>query len=191
MNTDNERFNVCLREGKGWDLLPGVAALDATGIACTNEQGNTHLDFAAVERIFLWVAKDDGPAPIWYCGLSGGGRHLSIGSSSRSYRTKESEAQYREFVLALHRRLSTCTHPIEFATLPRLKRKVVWLFLAGLGLFLCPVIVIPWVTGIAGDSLALWIPLAIALLVYEIAVGLKGREKQCYSPGDIPGPLLP
>jgi hypothetical protein len=189
MKTNDQRFNLYVRRGKGWDLLPGVVALDATGIACLNEQGNTHLDFATIERIFLWVAQDE--APTWYCGISGGGGHISIGSSGRSCRTKEGEAQYREFVLALHRRLSTCAHAIEFVTLPRVKRKVVWLFLAGLAIFLCLLIVIPSVTGIAGDSLALWIPLLIALLVYEIALGLKPREKQCYSPGDIPDRLLP
>jgi hypothetical protein len=190
MNTHDQRFNLFLREGKGWDLLPGVVTLDANRIACVNEQGNTHLDFAAVQRIFLWVAQDDS-APIWYCGISGAGGHISIGSSSRSCQTKESEAQYREFVLALHRRLSTCAHPIEFATLPKVKRRVLWLFLAGLGIFFCLLIVIPSVTGIAGDSLALWIPLSIALLVYEIALGLQPREKQFYSPGDIPDRLLP
>jgi hypothetical protein len=191
MNTSDQRFNVFLREGKGWDLLPGVVAFDATGIACLNEQGNTRLDFATVQRIFLWVEQGEGSAPTWYCGISGGGGHVSIGSSGRFCRTKEGEAQYRDFVLALHRRLSTCAHPIEFATLPRVKRRVVWLFLAGLGIFLCLLIVIPSVTGIAGDSLALWIPLLIALLVYEIALGLKRREKQCYPPGDIPDRLLP
>ena len=66
-----------------------------------------------------------------------------------------------------------------------------WLFLAGLAVFLVLVIVIPAMTGIAGDSLALWIPLLIALLVYEIALGLKRREKQYYLPGDIPSQLLP
>lgn len=191
MNTNDERFNLFFREGKGWDLLPGVVTLDATGIACLNEQGNSHLDFAAVQRIFLWVAQDEGSAPTWYCGISGGGRRISIGSSGRSCRTNEGEAPYRDFVLALHRRLSACAHPIEFATLPKVKRRVVWLFLAGLGIFLCLLIVIPSVTGIAGDSLALWIPLLIALLVYGIALGLKPREKQYYSPGDIPDRLLP
>jgi hypothetical protein len=191
MNTNDQRFNLFLREGKGWDLLPGVVTLDASGIACQNEQGNTHLDFAAVQRIFLWVAQDEGSAPTWHCGISGGGGHILIGSSGRSCQTKESEAQYRDFVLALHRRLSTCAHPIEFATLPRVKRRVLWLFLAGLGTYLCLLIVIPSVTGIAGDSLALWIPLSIALLVYGIALGLQRREKQFYSPSDIPDRLLP
>jgi hypothetical protein len=189
--TSDQRFSLCHREGKGWDLLPGVVTLDATGIAWANEQTNTHLDFAAVQRIFLWVAQEEGSAPTWYCGISGGGRRVSIGSSDRSCRTKDGEAQYRDFVLALHRRLSTCAHPIEFVTLPKVRRKVVWLFLAGLAAFVGLVIVIPSVTGIAGDSLALWIPLLIALLVYEIALGFKRREKQYYSPSSIPDPLLP
>lgn len=190
MNTDDKRFNLCHLEGKGWDLSPGVVTLDATGIAWTNKETNTHLDFAAVQRIFLWVAHGDS-ASTWYCGISGGGRHISIGSSCRSFRTEDGEAQYREFVLALHRRLSTCAQPIEFVTLPKVRRKVVWLFLAGLAVFLGLVILIPSVTGIAGDSLALWIPLLITLLVYEIALGLQRREKQYYSPGDIPDQLLP
>jgi hypothetical protein len=47
------------------------------------------------------------------------------------------------------------------------------------------------VTGIAGDNLALCIPLLIAPLVYEIALGSKRREKQCDSPGDILDQWLP
>lgn len=189
MNSNDQRFDLCHREGKGWDLLPGVVTLDPTGIALANEQTNTHLVFEAVQRIFLWVAQED--SPTWYCGISGGGRHISVGSSCRSCRTKDGEAQYREFVLALHRRLSICDHSIEFVTLPKVRRKVVWLLLTGLAVFLGLVIVIPSATGIAGDSLALWIPLSIALLVYEIALGLKRREKQCYSPTKIPDQLLP
>ena len=182
MNANDQRFNLCLREGKGWDLLLGIVALDATGITCLNEQGNTHLDYAAVQRIFLWVAQYEGSAPTWYCGISGGGVHISIGSSGRSCRTKEGEAQYREFVLALHRRLSACAHPIEFATLPRVKRKVVWLFLAGLGIFLCLLIVIPSVTGIAGDSLA-----RAALEIHSqrpAPGGATGLRRQGAYPGD-------
>jgi hypothetical protein len=190
MNADKQQFDLFHREGKGWDLLPGVVTLDATGIAWTNRQTAAHLDFTAIQRILLWVAQTDSD-PIWYCSISGGERQVSIGSSSVSCRTKDGEAQYREFVLAFHRRLSACAHSIEFVTLPKVRRKAVWLFLTGLVVFLGLVIAIPRATGIAGDSLALWIPLLIALLVYEIAIGLMRREKQYYSPGDIPSKLLP
>ena len=98
---------------------------------------------------------------------------------------------YAEFVHCLHRRLSACTQPIAFVTLPKVKRIVVWLLLAGFAAFLALVVMIPQLTGIAGDSLALWIPLLIALLVYEIALGFQAREPQHYQPDSIPDRLLP